>query len=78
MGGPERMSRVDMAKGVCSHRGYPEGRIKHSSRAALDLGFTSPLDISMDSSLLDSQPWAIAALPQGRTTWAAALHKVLV
>jgi hypothetical protein len=87
MGGPERLSRVDMAKLVCQHRGwaptgvlamhrgrrltswtgrYPEGRMSKSSRAALDhqLGFRSPLDISMDSSLLDRQPWAQRALPQ--------------
>ena len=49
MGGPERMSRVDMAKGVCAHRGYPEGRIKHSSRAALDLGFTRYYILTMNT-----------------------------
>jgi hypothetical protein len=37
-----------MGELVCEARGYPKERIKHALRADLHLGFTSPLDISMD------------------------------
>ena len=82
MGGPERLSRVQMGEIVCQVRGYPSTRIRHSSRAELDLGFTSPLDISMNSSkLMDRTAWvkdALAAIHGSRDAGPASFHAVAV
>ena len=38
MGGPERLSRVDMAKLVCQHRGWaPTGVARYAQRAVFDI-----------------------------------------
>lgn len=53
MGGPNSLNRLQMGDIMCSALGVsPEGAIEPVKRAELDLGFTSPLDISMDSSSL--------------------------
>ena len=54
MGGPERISRVDMAQAVFRHFGYKEeGVLVASEKAKLPPGpIPSPLDITMDSTKL--------------------------
>lgn len=48
LGGPKRMSRVDMARAVAAHMGYPDKAIEVISSAQMDdRGYNSPLDISM-------------------------------
>lgn len=50
MGGPERLSRVDIALSVARWRGYPEERVKAVARSSLPPSSTaSPPDIAMDS-----------------------------
>ncbi|XP_010419602.1 PREDICTED: methionine adenosyltransferase 2 subunit beta-like [Camelina sativa] len=47
-GGPERLSRVEMAQAVAEVRGYDLSLIKHVSASSVDRGVVSPADISMD------------------------------
>ncbi|KAL1213625.1 hypothetical protein V5N11_000694 [Cardamine amara subsp. amara] len=47
-GGPERLSRVQMAQVVAEVRGYDLSLIKHVSASSVDRGVVSPADISMD------------------------------
>ncbi|AEE81899.1 putative rmlD-like substrate binding domain, NAD(P)-binding domain superfamily [Arabidopsis thaliana] len=47
-GGPERLSRVQMAQMVAEVRGYDLSLIKHVSASSIDRGVVSPADISMD------------------------------
>ncbi|KAG7553442.1 NAD(P)-binding domain superfamily [Arabidopsis thaliana x Arabidopsis arenosa] len=47
-GGPERLSRVQMAQVVAEVRGYDMSLIKHVSASSVDRGVVSPADISMD------------------------------
>jgi len=51
MGGPESLSRVDIARAVADHRGLPASRARAKPRAP---GGISPLDITMDSSRLQA------------------------
>ena len=51
MGGPESLSRVDIALAVAKHRGLPRGRVHAQPRPA-DGPVRSPLDITMDSGRL--------------------------
>lgn len=53
MGGPERLSRVDIAMAVAEVRGYDPGCIEAVPAASVARGVASPSDISMDSSLLE-------------------------
>lgn len=55
LGGPERLSRVDMAKAVAIHRGYSMNAIIEVPARSVDRGATSPADISMDTTLLKSE-----------------------
>uniref|UniRef100_A0A0D6QR03 RmlD-like substrate binding domain-containing protein n=1 Tax=Araucaria cunninghamii TaxID=56994 RepID=A0A0D6QR03_ARACU len=48
VGGPDRVSRVQMAKVVADLRGYDNSRIKSVSAASVNRGVASPADISMD------------------------------
>ena len=53
MGGPDRVSRVDVAQAVAAFRGYDATRIKAVARASLPPSATaSPPDIAMDSGRL--------------------------
>lgn len=52
MGGPERLSRVDMAAAVAKVRGYDPALIIPAPSASIDRGVRSPADISMDSAKL--------------------------
>lgn len=52
MGGPERLSRVDMAMAVADARGYDRAAIVPAPAASVDRGVASPADISMDISAL--------------------------
>ncbi|CAH8361173.1 unnamed protein product [Eruca vesicaria subsp. sativa] len=51
-GGPNRLSRVQMAEVVAQVRGHDLSLIKHVSASSVDLGVVSPADISMDISKL--------------------------
>lgn len=48
VGGPDRVSRADMAEAVARIRGYDSSLIKHVSASSVDRGVKSPVDISMD------------------------------
>mmetsp|Transcript_50765 Transcript_50765/g.162509 ORF Transcript_50765/g.162509 Transcript_50765/m.162509 type:complete len:206 (-) Transcript_50765:106-723(-) len=48
MGGPERLSRVDMARAVAAARGHSEAAIQPVPSASVNRGVASPPDISMD------------------------------
>lgn len=52
MGGPQRMSRVDMAEAVTDARGYDRAAILRAPAASVDRGVASPADISMNTALL--------------------------
>ncbi|XP_078148508.1 NAD(P)-binding Rossmann-fold superfamily protein [Carex rostrata] len=47
-GGPDRVSRVQMAESVALHRGYSFSLIKSVSASSINRGVVSPADISMD------------------------------
>ncbi|KFK30633.1 hypothetical protein AALP_AA6G007300 [Arabis alpina] len=47
-GGPDRLSRVQMAEMVAEVRGHDPSSIKHVSASSVDRGVVSPADISMD------------------------------
>ncbi|KAI4355015.1 hypothetical protein L6164_003833 [Bauhinia variegata] len=47
-GGPDRVSRVQMAEAVGQFRGYDPSLIKSVSASSVDRGVRSPADISMD------------------------------
>ncbi|VVB06816.1 unnamed protein product [Arabis nemorensis] len=47
-GGPDRLSRVQMAQVVAEVRGHDPSLIKHVSTSSVDRGVVSPADISMD------------------------------
>ena len=55
MGGPERLSRVDMAMILADIRGYNKDCIIPAKSADVQRPYVSPPDISMDSSLLISR-----------------------
>ncbi|MBA0617330.1 hypothetical protein Godav_026788 [Gossypium davidsonii] len=48
VGGPDRVSRVQMAEAVAQIRGYDSSLIKPVSASSVDRGVKSPADISMD------------------------------
>lgn len=48
VGGPDRVSRVQMAETVADLRGYNKSLIKSVSASSVDRGVKSPADISMD------------------------------
>ncbi|XP_057531673.1 uncharacterized protein LOC130809859 isoform X1 [Amaranthus tricolor] len=48
LGGPDRVSRVQMAKAVAESRGYDTSLINSVSASSVDRGVKSPADISMD------------------------------
>lgn len=50
VGGPDRVSRVQMAEVVSQLRGYDSSTIKSVSAASVNRGVVSPADISMDVS----------------------------
>ncbi|KAG1679980.1 hypothetical protein FOA52_007044 [Chlamydomonas sp. UWO 241] len=52
MGGPQRLSRADMACAVAAARGLPGDAIVAAPAASVQRGVASPADISMDSSRL--------------------------
>lgn len=51
-GGPDRVSRVQMAEAVTDVRGYNTSLIRSVSASSVDRGVKSPADISMDTSKL--------------------------
>jgi dTDP-4-dehydrorhamnose reductase len=55
MGGPERLSRVDMAKLVAEVRGYDAKHIVEVPSASVSRGVASPSDISIDVSKLEKK-----------------------
>lgn len=66
MGGPERLSRVEVARAVVRARGHPTDAIRAVPRAAVAAGGPrSPPDISMDSSKLAAAT-GITMRPLGR------------
>lgn len=52
-GGPERLSRVDMAKKAADALNYSAKNVVAARAASVDRGVASPADISMDSSKLE-------------------------
>ena len=52
MGGPESLSRVDIALAVAKHHGLPVNRVHAKPRPEGTGGVKSPLDITMDSSMI--------------------------
>ncbi|KAH9604450.1 hypothetical protein KSS87_020221 [Heliosperma pusillum] len=52
LGGPDRVSRVQMAETVADSRGYDRSLINPVSASSVDRGVNSPPDISMDTSKL--------------------------
>ncbi len=67
MGGPERLSRVDMARKVACAWGYSPEAIIEAPSSSVNRGVVSPADISMDSSRLE------AVLGMRMTPFSAAL-----
>ncbi|KAI8468007.1 MAG: methionine adenosyltransferase regulatory beta subunit-related [Monoraphidium minutum] len=64
LGGPQRLSRVDMAVAVAAHFGYDRGCIQATPSAeAGDRGYSSPPDISMDMARLRADMPAVALTP---------------
>ena len=60
MGGPQRLSRVNMACAVAAARGHDAAYILAAPAASVDRGVASPADISMDSSRLEAElGWAL-------------------
>jgi dTDP-4-dehydrorhamnose reductase len=55
MGGPDRMSRLDMAHAVARHCGLSTACVESALSASVTRDALSPLDISMDSSKLQRQ-----------------------
>ena len=55
MGGPERMSRVDMAMAVATVREYDPKGIVSAPSSTISRGVASPPDISMNSVLLEER-----------------------
>lgn len=55
MGGPDRLSRVDMANLIADIRGYNKSCIISCSSADVQRPYVSPPDISMDSSKLTNE-----------------------
>jgi nucleoside-diphosphate-sugar epimerase len=65
MGGPRRISRLELADALCKGMGIPDPRAKHVrpvTRASAGLADSRPEDLSMDSSKLAN------ALPQWKRT----------
>ena len=52
-GGPDRLSRVDMAKRAAAALHISDRNVVAARAASADRGVASPLDISMDSSKLE-------------------------
>lgn len=52
VGGPDRLSRAEMAEAVADYRGYDRSLIKPVSASSINRGVKSPADISMDISRL--------------------------
>lgn len=52
MGGPDRLSRVDMAYAVAAARGHGAASIVPAPASSVPRGVVSPADISMNSSKL--------------------------
>ncbi|KAM0945136.1 putative methionine adenosyltransferase [Dioscorea sansibarensis] len=52
VGGPDRVSRMEMAKSVATYRGYDFSLLKSVSASSVNRGVASPADISMDISKL--------------------------
>ncbi|KAL2892273.1 F-actin-uncapping protein LRRC16A [Bienertia sinuspersici] len=52
LGGPDRVSRVQMAEAVAESRAYDASLINVVSASLVDRGVQSPADISMDISKL--------------------------
>ncbi|KAK7274548.1 hypothetical protein RIF29_15642 [Crotalaria pallida] len=52
-GGPDRLSRVQMAEAVAQFRGYDSSIIKSVSASSVDRGVKSPADTSVDITRLD-------------------------
>ncbi|XP_020598000.1 uncharacterized protein LOC110037639 [Phalaenopsis equestris] len=48
VGGPDRLSRLQMAEAVADYRGYDRSLIKPVSASSINRGVKSPADISMD------------------------------
>lgn len=55
MGGPQRLSRVDMAAAVAAARGHDPACILRAPASSVDRPVASPADISMDSSRLEEE-----------------------
>ncbi len=55
MGGPERLSRVDMAAKVAEVWGYSPNAIVSAPSSSVDRGVASPADISMTSRKLETE-----------------------
>ena len=73
MGGPERLSRVDMAQQLAGHLNVNRsGVIVAAPAASVSRPVTSPLDISMDSARL------LLAFPQLQLTKFAQVRDWLV
>lgn len=70
MGGPNRLSRYDMAEAVAKHCGVGMECVERGKSAEVARAAPSPLDISMDSSRLQAQ------LPFALTPFAAGLREV--
>ena len=54
MGGPDRLSRVDMARQTAEVLGVSDANVEAVSSASVDRGVISPADISMLSNKLNS------------------------
>jgi dTDP-4-dehydrorhamnose reductase len=54
MGGPDRLSRADMADAVAAACGHDARLIVRAPAASVDRGAPSPADISMDSARLEA------------------------
>lgn len=51
-GGPQRLSRLDLAQKLCAVRGYDAGLVVEASATSVDRGVATPADVGMDSRLV--------------------------
>ncbi|CAL9194912.1 unnamed protein product [Musa hybrid cultivar] len=83
VGGPNRVSRFQMAETVARIRGYNHSLIKSVSASSVNRGVISPSDISMDISILIRKFFPLgvhwgASAPTAKTKWITRVTLVIV
>ncbi|KAK1395091.1 hypothetical protein POM88_014147 [Heracleum sosnowskyi] len=66
VGGPDRLSRLQMAETVATVRGYKSSLLKPTSASLINRGVKSPVDISMDiNKLIQTQGFSPMKFEEG-------------